>query len=169
MMFRRSPGGKAVAGGRAQPARAVLFAAMASCLLLPAAALAEPPTAVIPKQTIYPGEKLDASMLEVVDVTNPDLRDGYVRSIDEVDGMVTKRTLLPGRVILASALRERYAVERGSTVRLVFNNGGLTITAAGSPLQDAAVGDLIRVRNVDTGVIVSGTVMADSTIHVVAK
>lgn len=82
--------------GRAQPARAVLFAAMASCLLSPAAALAEPPTAVIPKQTIYPGEKLDASMLEVVDVTNPDLRDGYVRSIDEVDGMVTKRTLLPG-------------------------------------------------------------------------
>ncbi len=168
MMFRRSPGGKAVAGGFAQPARAVLFAAMASCLFS-AAALAEPPTAVIPKQTIYPGEKLDASMLEVVDVTNPDLRDGYVRSIDEVDGMVSKRTLLPGRVILASALREQYAVERGSTVRLVFNNGGLTITAAGSPLQDAAVGDLIRVRNVDTGVIVSGTVMADSTIHVVAK
>ncbi|MDW9571030.1 flagellar basal body P-ring formation protein FlgA [Sinorhizobium meliloti] len=168
-MFRRSPGGKANMSGRAQPARAVLFAAMASCLLSPAAALAEPPTAVIPKQTIYPGEKLDASMLEVVDVTNPDLRDGYVRSIDEVDGMVTKRTLLPGRVILASALREQYAVERGSTARLVFNTGGLTITAAGSPLQDAAVGDLIRVRNVDTGVIVSGTVMADSTIHVVAK
>ncbi|WP_164826943.1 flagellar basal body P-ring formation chaperone FlgA [Sinorhizobium meliloti] len=169
MMFRRSPGGKANMSGLAQPARAVLFAAMASCLLSPAAALAEPPTAVIPKQTIYPGEKLDASMLEVVDVTNPDLRDGYVHSIDEVDGMVTKRTLLPGRVILASALREQYAVERGSTVRLVFNNGGLTITAAGSPLQNAAVGDLIRVRNVDTGVIVSGTVMADSTIHVVAK
>ncbi len=43
------------------------------------------------------------------------------------------------------------------------------ITAAGSPLQDAAVGELIRVRNIDTGVIVSGTVMADGTIHVVAK
>lgn len=108
-------------------------------------------------------------MLEVVDVTNPDLRDGYVRSIEEIQGKVTKRTLLPGRVILASALRDQYAVERGSTTRLIFSNGGLTITAAGSPLQDAAIGDLIRVRNIDTGVIVSGTVMADGTIHVVAK
>ncbi|MDX0589573.1 flagellar basal body P-ring formation protein FlgA [Sinorhizobium medicae] len=169
MMFRRSAGGKAIAGGRARPVRAVLLAAVASCMLPPASALAEKPTAVIPKQTIYPGETLDASMLEVVDVTNPDLRDGYVRSLDEVDGMVTKRTLLPGRVILASALREQYAVERGSTVRIVFSNGGLTITAAGSPLQDGAIGELIHVRNIDTGVIVSGTVMADSTIHVVAK
>lgn len=168
MMFRRSPEEKQLqAAARSRHVPFCLRPWRVACFRRQQ--LAEPPTAVIPKQTIYPGEKLDASMLEVVDVTNPDLRDGYVRSIDEVDGMVTKRTLLPGRVILASALREQYAVERGSTVRLVFNNGGLTITAAGSPLQDAAVGDLIRVRNVDTGVIVSGTVMADSTIHVVAK
>jgi flagella basal body P-ring formation protein FlgA len=167
MTFRRSAGRKAVENGLAVRVRTIAFAAIAC--LSPSAASAEPPTAVIPKQTIYPGEALDASMLEVVDVTNPDLRDGYVRSLDEIEGKVTKRTLLPGRVILAAALREQYAVERGSTVRLVFNNGGLTITAAGSPLKDAAVGELIRVRNIDTGVIVSGTVMADSTIHVVAK
>ncbi len=69
---------------------------MAIAFLSPSAASAEPPTAVIPKQTIYPGEALDASMLEVVDVTNPDLRDGYVRSLEEIEGKVTKRTLLPG-------------------------------------------------------------------------
>ena len=167
MTFRRSEG--TVAGNGVARLRAIAAAAMAIALLSPSAASAEPPTAVIPKQTIYPGETLEASMLEVVDVTNPDLRDGYVRSIEEIQGKVTKRTLLPGRVILASALRDQYAVERGSTTRLIFSNGGLTITAAGSPLQDAAIGDLIRVRNIDTGVIVSGTVMADGTIHVVAK
>ncbi|WP_046119795.1 flagellar basal body P-ring formation chaperone FlgA [Ensifer aridi] len=169
MTFRRSVERTAVGSGLAARLRTIAFAAMAIAFLSPSAASAEPPTAVIPKQTIYPGEALDASMLEVVDVTNPDLRDGYVRSLEEIEGKVTKRTLLPGRVILASALREQYAVERGSTIRLVFNNGGLMITAAGSPLQDAAVGELIRVRNIDTGVIVSGTVMADGTIHVVAK
>ncbi|WP_026618251.1 flagellar basal body P-ring formation protein FlgA [Ensifer sp. WSM1721] len=169
MTFRRSVLRIAVENSLAARVRTIAFAAMAIAFLSPSAASAEPPTAVIPKQTIYPGEALDASMLEVVDVTNPDLRDGYVRSLEEIEGKVTKRTLLPGRVILASALREQYAVERGSTIRLVFNNGGLMITAAGSPLQDAAVGELIRVRNIDTGVIVSGTVMADGTIHVVAK
>ncbi|WP_026613220.1 flagellar basal body P-ring formation chaperone FlgA [Ensifer aridi] len=169
MTFRRSVLRIAVEDCLAARLRTIAFAAMAIAFLSPSAASAEPPTAVIPKQTIYPGEALDASMLEVVDVTNPDLRDGYVRSLEEIQGKVTKRTLLPGRVILVSALREQYAVERGSTIRLVFNNGGLMITAAGSPLQDAAIGELIRVRNIDTGVIVSGTVMADGTIHVVAK
>lgn len=168
MMFRRSAANKSPKGSPFR-VRTVAFVAALSALLSPATVFAERPTAVIPKQTIYPGETLDESLVEVVDVTNPDLTDGYVRSIEEIKGKVTKRTLLPGRVILASALRDQYAVERGSTVRLVFNNGGLTITAAGSPLQDAAVGELIRARNVDTGVIVSGTVMADGTIHVVAK
>ncbi|THK38038.1 flagellar basal body P-ring formation protein FlgA [Ensifer sp. MPMI2T] len=168
MMFRRSAANKSPNGASFR-VRSVAFAAALTALLSPATVFAERPTAVIPKQTIYPGETLDESLVEVVDVTNPNLTDGYVRSIEEIEGKVTKRTLLPGRVILASALRDQYAVERGSTVRLVFNNGGLTITAAGSPLQDAAVGELIRARNIDSGVIVSGTVMADGTIHVVAK
>jgi len=54
-------------------------------------------------------------------------------------------------------------------VRLTFSIGNMTISAAGSPLVDAAVGDVIRARNLDSGVIVSGTVMSDGTIHVVAK
>ncbi|ACP24076.1 SAF domain protein [Sinorhizobium fredii NGR234] len=169
MMFRRSAERAAIEGRFARLTRPLAFAAIAAALLSPALVSAQQPTAVIPKQIIYPGETIEASMLEVVDVTNPDLADGYIGSLEEVEGKVTKRTLLPGRVILASALRDRYAVERGSTVRLIFNNGGLTITAAGSPLEDAAVGELIRARNIDSGVIVSGTVMADGTVHVVAK
>lgn len=169
MTFRRSADIKALKGSRALKARLVVGALLAATFLSPSAGFAERLTAVIPKQTIYPGETLDASRVEVVDVTNPDLADGYVKTLSEIDGKVTKRTLLPGRVILANALREQYAVERGSTVRLVFSNGGLTISAAGSPLQDAAVGEMIRARNIDSGVIVSGTVMADGTIHVVAK
>ncbi|AUX75254.1 MULTISPECIES: flagellar basal body P-ring formation chaperone FlgA [Sinorhizobium] len=169
MMFRRSAARVAVESRKARFMRSLASAAIAAALLSPGLAAAQQPTAVIPKQTIYPGETIEASMLEVVDVTNPDITDGYVGSLEEVEGKVTKRTLLPGRVILTSALRDRYAVERGSTVRLIFNKGGLTITAAGSPLEDAAIGELIRARNIDSGVIVSGTVMADGTIHVVAK
>ena len=132
-------------------------------------ALAEKRMAVIPTQTIYPGETIDAQRLEEVEVTNPALTGDYAVSAAQVTGKVTSRTLLQGRVILVSALREPYAVERGKAVRIVFTNGPLTITAGGAPLENAAVGDLIRVRNTDSGIIVSGTVMDDGTIHVVAK
>ena len=135
----------------------------------PGLAHAEGRMAVIPTQTIYPGEIIGASRLQEVEVTNPALTGDYATSTEQVTGKVTSRTLLAGRVILMSGLRDPYTVERGKAVRIVFTNGPLTITAGGSPLENAAVGDLIRVRNTDSGVIVSGTVMKDGTIHVVAK
>ena len=138
-------------------------------LLMADAAVANARTAVVPKRIIYPGETIDAGQLEEVEVTNPNIVKGYAESVADVSGLVSKRTLLPGRVILTSALREPFAVSRGTTVQLVFDNGSLVLRAAGTPLQDAAVGDLIKVRNKDSGMIVSGTVMYDGTVHVVVK
>lgn len=132
-------------------------------------AQAGPDTAVVPQRTIYPGEELLAELVREVVVTNPNLRAGYASVTDEVLGKITTRTLLPGRTIPVGALREAWAVERGATVSLIFAGGGLTITAVGTPLENAAVGDFIRVRNVETGVVISGTVMGDGTVRVAAK
>ncbi|MDI6836290.1 flagellar basal body P-ring formation chaperone FlgA [Ciceribacter thiooxidans] len=125
--------------------------------------------AVVPMQTIYPGETISASQVEEVKVTNPNLAGGYASSIDQVIGMVTKRTLLQGRTIPLSGLREAYAIKRGSNVRLTFALGNMVISASGTPLTDAGIGDVIKVRNIDSGAIVSGTVMADGTVQVMAK
>lgn len=139
---------------------------LAGLLCLSAAAQAGMGTAVVPERTIYPGEELSAELVREVAVTNPNLRGGYVTTTNDVIGKVTTRTLLPGRTIPAGALRDAWAVERGTTVPLVFSGKGLTITAAGTPLQNAAIGDFIRARNIESGVVISGTVMADGTIQV---
>ncbi len=125
--------------------------------------------AVVPTQIIYPGEEIDPTKVEVVEVTNPDLTGGYAHEVSQVAGMITTRTLLPGRTITVAHLRLPFAVKRGANVRLIYDQGGLKITASGSPLQDASVGELIRVRNSDSGLIISGTVMQDGTILVVKK
>lgn len=127
------------------------------------------PVAVIPTQIIYPGDTVDAGFLKTVEVTNKRIRRDYASSVDQVAGMVARRTLLPGRVIPVSSVREPYVVERGSTVTMVYSKDGLTITAPGSPLKPGSIGDLVRVRNLNTGVMVSGTVMADGTVRVVVR
>lgn len=146
---------------------AVLVAAATMCLGQ-GMALAQD-TAVVPTRVIYPGEIVSAEQLNVVAVTNPNLSGGYARTKEEVVGMVTKRTLLPGRTIPTSGLREAFAVKRGASVRLTFAIGNMLISASGTPLTDASVGELIKVRNIDSGSIVSGTVMADGTVQVMAK
>ncbi|WP_245409721.1 flagellar basal body P-ring formation chaperone FlgA [Pararhizobium haloflavum] len=141
----------------------------AAVVMVPLAAAASEPVAIVPNEVIYPGQAIDVALLREVAVTNPNVRADYVSSLEDLRDAVARRTLLPGRVIPISAVREAYAVERGAPVRLVFSNAGLTITASGSPLQSAAIGDFIKVRNTDTGVTVSGTVMADGSVQVVAQ
>ncbi|WFU09501.1 flagellar basal body P-ring formation chaperone FlgA [Rhizobium sp. CB3090] len=126
-------------------------------------------TAVVPTETIYPGDVISSGQLEEVEVTNPNLTGDYAKRLSDVTGLVSKRTLLPGRTISISALRQPFAVTRGSNIRLVMNMGSMTITAAGTPLDDGAVGDSVRARNLDSGIIVSGTVLENGTIRVVAK
>lgn len=147
----------------------VLSAMIIGAVLAPVAANAGMGYAVVPTEVIYPGETVTGARVEEVEVTNPNLAGDYAKSIDQVVGRVTKRTLLPGRTISVSALREAYTVTRGSKVRLIFNVGNMTISAAGTPLEDATTGQVIRARNMDSGIIVSGTVLADGTIHVVAR
>jgi flagella basal body P-ring formation protein FlgA len=165
MMFRRknANAARAVKMAYAMPLLVALLAGTAT------PALAQPGTAVVPTRTIYPGEEIGAGSVQELDVTNPNLSGEYARESSEVVGMVAKRTLLPGRVIPPSALREAFAVTRGQTVRLTFSIGTMTISAQGTPLENASVGDIIKVRNTDSGVTVSGTVMADKSVKVMAK
>jgi flagellar basal body P-ring formation protein FlgA len=125
--------------------------------------------AVVPSTIVYPGQEIDAGQVRVVEVSNPNLVEGYARSVNEVQGMISTRTLLPGRTIMLSALRRPFTVKRGDKAVLIYDNGTLRITASGTPLADANTGDLIRARNTDSGVIISGTVMADGTILVAQK
>ncbi|RKE86196.1 flagellar basal body P-ring formation chaperone FlgA [Rhizobium sp. AG855] len=143
--------------------------AVAAALCLGTGLASAQDTAVVPKRVIYPGETVSADQVDVVAVTNPNLTGDYARTKEEVVGMVTKRTLLPGRTIPTGGLREAFAVKRGGSVRLTFSIGNMLISASGTPLTDASVGELIKVRNLDSGTIVSGTVMADGTVQVMAK
>lgn len=157
--------GQAVSGALKKVALAALMPAM-----LAAPAFADNlGYAVVPTQIIYPGEEVDVKRLQRVEVTNHNLAQGYAQDIAQVQGLVTTRTLLPGRTIMIASLRQPYSVRRGDKILLVYDNGGLRITASGTPLGDGVIGELIQVRNTDTGVIISGTVMPDRSILVVQK
>ncbi|MCM2291399.1 flagellar basal body P-ring formation protein FlgA [Allorhizobium sp. BGMRC 0089] len=143
--------------------------ALCFLLALTVPALAAQRFAIVPTDVIYPGETISSGKLDRVEVTNPNLIGGYASDMDQVVGMLSTRTLLPGRTIPLSSLKKPYAVTRGSQLRIVFHIGNLTISAAGTPMDDANIGDVIRVRNLDSGQIVSGTVMADGTVQVKAK
>jgi flagella basal body P-ring formation protein FlgA len=147
-------------------ARFAIAAAFGLAALLAGFGAAAQETTVVPKRVIYPGEALDATLVSQVNYKPRKLPAPIAMVPEDVEGKVARRTLLPGRLIPLSYLREAYTVEAGSPVDIVFVSDGLVISVAGVPLQPGSVGDLIRVRNVDSGAVLTGTVMADGTVRV---
>ncbi len=124
-------------------------------------------TALIPKRVIYPGETIDAGSLSEVPLRNPARVTTEIAYVaEDIEGKVAKRTLLPGRFIPLSSLREAYVVEAGSPVEVNFAHNGLHITTMAIPLQPGSIGDMIRVRNADSGTVFSGIVLANGTVRV---
>jgi flagella basal body P-ring formation protein FlgA len=149
-------------------ARSIILgaAALAASALAAFPALAQE-SVVVPTRVVYPGEMVTTADLHYVAFNRDRSRLPPIAiEREDVEGKVAKRTLLPGRLIAISSLRDPYAVEAGKPVRVMFVQGALTISAVGVPLQPGTVGDLIRVRNIDSGVVFSGTVMADGSVRV---
>jgi flagellar basal body P-ring formation protein FlgA len=149
---------------RARPVLKAAIAAFAAACATPVPAQeALVPT---PKSVIYPGDLILDEML--VDIPNA-ARDGsgpFVDSHSLIVGRVARLTLLPGRAIPVSGVANRKLVANGAEVKLVFSEGDLVIMTTGSALQDGSIGDIIRVRNNDSGVTVSGTVQQDGSVRV---
>lgn len=125
---------------------------------------------LIPNRVIYPGETIDlAALKEVTLKPGKVIPPAVAFRAPELEGKVAKRTLLPGRYIPATAVREAWLVEQGASVQVMFVSGPLTISATAVTLQPGAAGDFVKVRNIDSGKVFSGTVMADGSIRVGAS
>ncbi len=54
----------------------------------------------------------------------------------------------------------------GAKVRVVFEQDGLVIETYAAALQAGGVGEVISVRNLDSGLTISGTIQADGSVRV---
>jgi flagella basal body P-ring formation protein FlgA len=148
--------------------RALLHAVAAGLALVSCAvpALAQE-IVLIPNRVIYPGETVSAGALKEVTLKpGKQAPEAVAVTLAELDGKVARRTLLTGRYVPLSSLREAYLVEQGAAVEVVFVSGALTISASAVTLEPGSAGDLVKVRNIDSGKILSGTVMADGSIRI---
>jgi len=126
--------------------------------------------AVVTNRVVYPGEIIEDGMLEEVPLVRGNRNLGpIVQDTELVRGKIARRTLLPGRLIASNSVREAFLVQTGAPVEVVVIDGNLVITITAVPLEPGAAGDVVKLRNIDSGRVFSGVVMADGTVRVGAS
>lgn len=144
----------------------VLSALIALALLGALAVHAAELNLPVPTVTIYPGDTVSEEQLgERAFIANTVQRASVVEQREAVLGKVARRTLLPGQPIPVNGVRDAYLVVQGKATTAVFEAGGLTITLQATALQNGSAGDLVSLRNNDSGATIKGTVAADGSVR----
>ena len=144
-----------------------LATALALAISAGASLAADGDTVPVPKTTIYPGTVISDELL----VDRPPPRDGDqpARILGErsaLVGKVARQTLLPDQPIPKGAVREPFLIKQGQAALVMYRAAGLVISTTAVSLDAGAVGDVINLRNTDSGTTIKGVVQADGTIRV---
>jgi flagella basal body P-ring formation protein FlgA len=89
-----------------------------------------------------------------------------VRSIADLTGMETRRSLRAGELIRNIDVKRHALVTKGATVTMLFEAKGIKLTSVGRAMADGADGDVITVLNPASFRQVQALVVAPGTVRV---
>ena len=119
-------------------------------------------------KSLQTGEIIGADDVRLVQRdTNPGV--GHFRDIDDVVGRKAKRSLTINQIIRARHLELDYAIHKDQSVIIESKVGAVTVVSAGIAIDDAQLGDRVRVKNNSSGLFVEGVAISEKKIRIRAK
>ena len=106
----------------------------------------------------------DDLVSDVRDVSR--MNSGYVSNIEMLVGQRLRSSVLAGRALTLQLVEADKLIRRGQSVTLAVNAGGIEIRMIGTALTDGAMGQRIRVENVNSGRVVEGIVRSREVVEV---
>lgn len=115
---------------------------------------------VVLKQGLLRGARLTAEHLEVQQMPASQVPQQSIDNVDNAIDAELTRDLLAGKPIRSTDLRPAMLVKRGQTVTLTIRQeGGFAVVAQVEALQDGRKGESIRLKNRESGRILTGKVV----------
>lgn len=134
---------------------------LALALLVLSAATAAAQT-VVPTRPIRAQNVIGPDDVTLIEETTP----GALDDLAEALGKEARVTLYPNRPVRPEQIGAPAAIERNQIVRMIYSNGGLTITGEGRALDRAGPGEYARVMNLGSRQIVTGLVRGAGLVEV---
>jgi flagella basal body P-ring formation protein FlgA len=120
----------------------------------------------VPAHDLPRGKVLAAADLVYKNVPATGIGESVARSIADLAGQETRRSLRAGEFVRASDVKRPTFVAKGSTVTMIFEAPGISLAATGRALAEGGDGDSITVLNTVSYRQVQATVIAPGTVRV---
>jgi flagellar basal body P-ring formation protein FlgA len=144
------------------------IAVLAACAFAGVANAEDPGrTVFVPRAVIYPGDRItDGTLIERQLLVSPDNPPVFGEHEEDLVGKFARRTLLPGELIPDTAVRSQDVVKQGRTYKLTYDSQYVSIVGVGVPMQSGSAGEIINVRNPETGIIIKARIEPDQSLTV---
>jgi len=94
---------------------------------------------------------------------------GYFDDPQIAVGLTVSRAISGGTVLTNQQLLGTRAVQRGQTVTLIADLGGMSVRMAGRALSDGLINQRIRVENLSSGKIVEGIARSEQVVEIIIQ
>jgi len=112
------------------------------------------------------GQPLQSSQVRISRMDIGQLSKGFYRTPFEVIGLLSKRALPPGTVLSPDMLELPILVKRGQAVAIRLQRPGIEVEMDGTAMGSGHQGERIRVRNNQSGKIISAVIIARGLVQV---
>jgi flagellar basal body P-ring formation protein FlgA len=135
-------------------------------LFVPVRMVGTTPVAVA-AHAIVPGMVLTAKDVSVEQRDLTGLPQGFLDDPAIAVGLTASRGISGGAVLTNQQLLGAKAVQRGQTVTLIADAGGMSVRMSGRALSDGLINQRIRVENLSSGKIVEGIARSEQVVEIV--
>jgi len=116
------------------------------------------------KSYVQKGHIVEFTDLITVKVANKRMAPHLFKNTDELLGKSAKRKLSPNQPIHAKDIVQPDVIKKGANIKMLFEKSGLKIEATGVALEGGAIGDFIKVKNIDSNKIIKAKVTDEATV-----
>jgi flagella basal body P-ring formation protein FlgA len=118
---------------------------------------------------IVVGSVLTATDLRVEQHDISELPPGYLDDPAIAVGLTASRPISGGAFLTNQQLIAARAVQRGQSVTLIADAGGMSVRMAGKALGDGLVNQRVRVQNLSSGKIVEGIARSEQVVEIISQ
>ncbi len=112
------------------------------------------------------GDVIATRDLTFARVRKDQVRRDALLDVDQIIGLTPKGTLRTGQVVTLADLQRPVAIQRGALVTIVLHQGAMTLTVQGRANEPGSVGDVIRVTNTNSNLVIPGRVDGPNEVSV---